>query len=398
MTQADSLERQMLDLINAERAARGLDPLQLELRLNDAAETHSEWMLAQDVFSHTGAGGSSAGGRMQQAGFDFSGSWGWAENIALQSERGAPGLADDVIDLHNSLMNSPGHRANILNPDMEVIGIGIEQGNFRGFDAVVVTQNFGRTSAPLQIDSGAGSAGSPGGGNSPSAPTNTATGGADTILLSNPAEVHGWAGNDSIAGSFGNDTLIGGGGDDSLSGGNGADEIRGGLGQDTGIGGSGNDQIWLNADADRGYGGAGDDVIRGGAGDDRLYGETGQDTLQGGGGQDLLVGGDGDDRLNGWRGNDTIHGESGNDTMSGGYGSDIFVFSEGNDRLADFNKFDPAEKIYMGYAEGIDNYSDLAANHMSQRGANVLISDDAGNSLLVVNATLQQLDETDFWF
>lgn len=102
MTQASSLERQMLELINDERTSRGLDPVQLELRLNDSAETHSEWMLAEDTFSHTGTGGSSASVRMQQANFQFSGNWTWAENIAWQSERGAPGLSDDVQNLHDS--------------------------------------------------------------------------------------------------------------------------------------------------------------------------------------------------------------------------------------------------------------------------------------------------------
>lgn len=142
----------MLDLINGERAAIGLDPLTLELRLNDSAEDHSDWMLRTDTFSHTGAGGSNAGDRMRDAGFTFSGSWNWGENVAWQSERGATGLADDVRDLHNLLMNSPGHRANILKPEYEVIGIGIEYGNFNGWNAVMITQNFARTAAPVQLD------------------------------------------------------------------------------------------------------------------------------------------------------------------------------------------------------------------------------------------------------
>ena len=50
-------------------------------------------------------------------------------------------------------MNSPGHRANILNPNYDVIGIGIEIGDFDGWEAVRVTQNFARTSADLQMDS-----------------------------------------------------------------------------------------------------------------------------------------------------------------------------------------------------------------------------------------------------
>ncbi len=154
MSVANDLERQMLQLINDEREARGLNPLKLELNLNDASEDHSAWMLSSDTFSHTGSGGSSAGDRMRAADFEFSGSWASGENIAWQSERGAPGLSDDVVDLHNSLMNSPGHRANILNPDYEYIGIGIESGDFKGWDGVIVTQNFAKTGAPVQLDNG----------------------------------------------------------------------------------------------------------------------------------------------------------------------------------------------------------------------------------------------------
>ncbi|WP_334061122.1 CAP domain-containing protein [Limimaricola cinnabarinus] len=155
MSIANTLERQMLDLVNDERTERGLTPLSLERNLNASSEDHSSWMLRNDVFSHTGANGSSATERMRDADFDFSGGWASGENLAWQSERGAPGLADDVIDLHESLMNSPGHRANILNPNFEVIGIGIESGDFRGWDGVMVTQNFARTGGAVELDTGA---------------------------------------------------------------------------------------------------------------------------------------------------------------------------------------------------------------------------------------------------
>lgn len=154
MSVASGTERLMLRFVNEERSSRGLDPLRLELNLNEAAEDHSEWMLDRDIFSHTGRGGSSAGDRMEDAGFDFARGWGWGENVAYQSLRGAPGFADDVEDLHDALMNSPGHRANILNPDFEVIGIGIERGDFDGFDALMVTQNFAYTGGSVDIDRG----------------------------------------------------------------------------------------------------------------------------------------------------------------------------------------------------------------------------------------------------
>ncbi|WP_108862024.1 CAP domain-containing protein [Ruegeria sp. Alg231-54] len=157
MSQASTLEREMLNLINAERASRGLDSVELELRLNASAEEHSQWMLETGDFSHTGEGGNSATQRMRDAGFVLSGSWSTAENIAWQSQRGEPGFSDDVIDLHNALMNSPDHRANILNPNLAYIGIGIEIGSFGGVPAVIVTQNFARTTASVQLDTGAGS-------------------------------------------------------------------------------------------------------------------------------------------------------------------------------------------------------------------------------------------------
>ena len=93
MSVASDLERQMLALINDERTSRGLDPIQLERRLNVSAEDHSEWMRDKDTFSHTGEGGSSPTERMHDAGFVLSGSWRTAENIAWQSIRGAPGLS-----------------------------------------------------------------------------------------------------------------------------------------------------------------------------------------------------------------------------------------------------------------------------------------------------------------
>ncbi|WP_299984402.1 CAP domain-containing protein [uncultured Ruegeria sp.] len=154
MSTASTIEREMLTLINQERTSRGLDPLQLETRLNDSSEDHSTWMLDTDRFSHTGQGGSSATQRMQTAGFDLSGSWRTGENIAWQSERGAPGVSDDVAQLHQNLMNSPGHRANILNPDFKYIGIGIEEGDMQGYDAVMVTQNFAATQGDVVLDNG----------------------------------------------------------------------------------------------------------------------------------------------------------------------------------------------------------------------------------------------------
>jgi hypothetical protein len=151
MTEANTLERLMVDLINEERAAAGVAPLAIDDDLNTSAEMHSTWMLENDVFSHTGEGGSTSTERIRDAGYALEGTWATGENIGWQSERGDAGLEDDVRAIHESLMNSPEHRDNILSADYDEVGIGIEQGDFDAttgtFDAVMVTQNFGRTDA-----------------------------------------------------------------------------------------------------------------------------------------------------------------------------------------------------------------------------------------------------------
>jgi uncharacterized protein YkwD len=151
MTQANTLEQLMVDLINEERVAAGVAPLTIDDDLNTSSEMHSTWMLENDVFSHTGEGGSTSTERMMDAGYMLEGAWATGENIGWQSERGDPGLEDDVRAIHESLMNSPSHRANILSADYDEVGIGIEQGDFNAatgtFDAVMITQNFGSTEA-----------------------------------------------------------------------------------------------------------------------------------------------------------------------------------------------------------------------------------------------------------
>jgi hypothetical protein len=148
MTLPTPAEQYMLDLINAERAAVGARPLVLDDNLQTSSETHSQWMIGSDSFSHQGVNGSSPHGRMEAAGYQFTGVYGSGENIAWVSLRAPEGYMDEVQLMHQNLMNSPGHRANILNPGFEEIGIGIEIGNLQGWDAAVVTQNFGYSAAP----------------------------------------------------------------------------------------------------------------------------------------------------------------------------------------------------------------------------------------------------------
>ena len=375
MSVASEVERQMLDLINAERTSRGLDALTLERRLNDATEDHSVWMDDTRVFSHTGVGGSDPGDRMRDAGFQFSGNWTWGENIAYQSERGAPGISDDVVDLHTALMNSPGHRANILNPNFELIGIGIEEGDGRGFDAVYVTQNFARTSAPVQLDL-------------PTGPTPPDDG-----------RILGTGGSDALVGTSGSDDLRGRGGNDTLSGDNGADLIFAGSGNDRAYGQGGNDRMWGGTGNDTLFGDAGADRIKGEAGDDRLWGGNGDDGILGGAGNDAISGGAGRDRLVGGTGNDRLDGDAGNDRLTGEAGGDTFVFATGWDVVTDFDPNQSGERIDLRGAGPITDFGDLmSGGHIRQSGTNTVIEDGIGNTMVLVGVDLDALQANDFLF
>ncbi|MGF1542707.1 MAG: CAP domain-containing protein [Pleurocapsa sp.] len=110
---SSELINQVLELTNTERAKAGLKPLKLNSQLSNAAQTHSNNMAKDDFFSHTGADGSNIGNRIQNAGYQYSTA---GENIAAGQR-----TAEQVVE---GWMNSPGHRANILNADFTEIGIG----------------------------------------------------------------------------------------------------------------------------------------------------------------------------------------------------------------------------------------------------------------------------------
>ena len=106
-------EALMLELINDERARAGLSRLTADLDLSDVARAHSRDMASRDYFGHTNPDGESPFDRMRDAGISYSAA---GENLAW---------AATVRQAHELLMDSPGHRANILNPDFGRIGIGI---------------------------------------------------------------------------------------------------------------------------------------------------------------------------------------------------------------------------------------------------------------------------------
>jgi uncharacterized protein YkwD len=118
-------EEQVVTLVNAARAQSGCDPLRIEPELVQAAEGHSTDMSEREYFDHTTPEGVGFTDRIVEAGYPSPG----AENIA----RGQT----SATQVMNSWMESDGHRSNILNCQLNTIGVGLDK------DGWYWTQNFG---------------------------------------------------------------------------------------------------------------------------------------------------------------------------------------------------------------------------------------------------------------
>jgi len=106
-------ERQLVELANEERASRGLGPLELDPRLVPVARAHSTEMFRLRYFSHLSPDRGSPFDRLAAAGIGYSRA---GENLAY---------ARSVATAHRGLMESAGHRENILRPEFTRIGVGV---------------------------------------------------------------------------------------------------------------------------------------------------------------------------------------------------------------------------------------------------------------------------------
>ncbi|MFJ1966306.1 CAP domain-containing protein [Streptomyces massasporeus] len=122
-----SAAAQVLSLVNEERAKVGCSPVAANSALQSLAQNYSEDMAARGFFDHTDPDGSTPWDRAEKAGISNLG----GENIA----RGQA----DAAAVMDAWMNSPGHRANILNCDFKTLGVGVELGSGGPW----WTQNFG---------------------------------------------------------------------------------------------------------------------------------------------------------------------------------------------------------------------------------------------------------------
>ncbi|KAL3662912.1 hypothetical protein V7S43_011860 [Phytophthora oleae] len=124
---------EMLSRINAFRSQNGLPGLSIDNRLVSAATLHSQDQANNCKMTHQGSTGSRLGDRIKAQGYNFNMA---AENVAAGQT--------SVEQVMTSWWNSPGHRANLLNKDVENVGFAKVVNNGCSNYATYWTQDFGR--------------------------------------------------------------------------------------------------------------------------------------------------------------------------------------------------------------------------------------------------------------
>ncbi|WP_037881845.1 CAP domain-containing protein, partial [Streptomyces sp. NRRL F-5727] len=113
-SRASGYVQDVIALANAERDRAGCGPLRAEARLARAAQGHADDMAARDYYAHDSPEGRDGGDRISATGYPWSA---WGENIHK-----GPKTPERAMD---DWMDSPAHRANILNCSFRDIGVGI---------------------------------------------------------------------------------------------------------------------------------------------------------------------------------------------------------------------------------------------------------------------------------
>ena len=125
--QLKAAEQRAFDLLNADRRANGLPTLKMNGSLVVLAENYGKDMIKRNYFSHYNPEGQSPFDRMRNYGISYQYA---GENLAINNS---------VDAAERAFMNSPGHRANILNPNYTEVGVGVSYDS-RG--SVYVVQEF----------------------------------------------------------------------------------------------------------------------------------------------------------------------------------------------------------------------------------------------------------------
>lgn len=122
----------VISLANSARKEGGLTELTGNSLLAKAAQSKADDMLAKQYFSHNTPSGETPWTFIKAAGYSYITA---GENLAIDFT--------EAESIQTAWMNSPGHRANIMNKSFQEIGIGIAKGMYNGHQTTIVVQMFG---------------------------------------------------------------------------------------------------------------------------------------------------------------------------------------------------------------------------------------------------------------
>ena len=113
-----SIALDVLEIVNIERAARGLPSLQWDCPVSEVAYAHSLDMDVRSYFAHTNPDGQGPAARLNANGVGYSAA---GENIYRRSPSGS------AVHAMHAWMGSAGHRANILSSAYSHLGVGVHR-------------------------------------------------------------------------------------------------------------------------------------------------------------------------------------------------------------------------------------------------------------------------------
>lgn len=122
----------LVDMANNARVASGTQVLVRNPKLDLAASMKAEDMIRNKYFAHFSPDGTTPWYFMREAGYNFVYA---GENLAINFF--------DSFDVQNAWMNSPTHRANLLNSKYKEIGMSTKEGMYQGANSIYIVQMFG---------------------------------------------------------------------------------------------------------------------------------------------------------------------------------------------------------------------------------------------------------------
>src|SRR3989344_3979690 len=137
----------LVELANEDRTQQGLETLAMSPILQKAAQMKADDMAAKEYFAHDSPEGLEPWHWFEEAGYEFRSA---GENLAV--------YFSDSVEVEKAWMNSPLHRANILNDRYTEVGIALAHGRYEGNETTFVVQMFG---TPSEVSAAAIVASSP---------------------------------------------------------------------------------------------------------------------------------------------------------------------------------------------------------------------------------------------